>query len=166
MAKRGFALLLGLLLLSGQGGIASAGNNIDGEEIRAFDFDYEGAPQGDREAGAYPVMFTNTTSPITDPAGFHEILFVRIAAAHRGATKQQIIAAIDARDLCPSGCFFDYIAGGAFGPPGSTTPGVGPDFKPGPVQLLPGRYVYFCAVPESDGTRHYNLGMIGTFRAR
>jgi hypothetical protein len=165
MVKRALTVLVAALLLSGQGGIAQAAND-SGEQIQAFDFGYNGAPHGDREAGAYPVSFTNRESAVTDPTGFHEIFFARIAAVHRGATKQQIIAAIDAHDACPSGCFFDYLAGAAFGAPGTTTTSVGPDFSPGPVQLLRGNYAYFCAVTEADGTPHYKLGMLGTFKAK
>jgi hypothetical protein len=112
---------------------------------------------------------------VTDPFGFHEILFVRITDAHRGATKKQLFAALDAASaifatggnpFCAT-CFFDYFAGGAFGPPGTTTTSIGPDFfTPGPVQLLGGNYAYFCAVTEADGTPHYKLGMLGTFKAK
>ena len=163
MVKRALTVLVAALLLSGQGGIARAGGKADGWEITAFDFAYKGEPHGNRNAGPQPVEFTNTE---TDPTGFHEILFVRIALPYQGAQKQQIIAAIDRVDFCPSGCFFDYLAGAAFGPPGTTTTSLGPDFSPGPVQLLPGRYAYFCAVREADGTPHYKLGMFGTFVAR
>ena len=174
MFKSALTMLVAVLLLSGQGGIAQAAND-SGERIQAFDFGYNGAPHGNREAGAYPVSFTNLQSPATDPFGFHEILFVRITAGHRGATKQQLIAALDAASavfaangnpFC-STCFFDYFAGGAFGPPGTTSTSIGPDFStPGPVQLLRGDYAYFCGVTEADGTPHYKLGMLGTFKAK
>lgn len=174
MVRRLFTVLVALLLLTGQGGVVQAAND-SGEAIRAFDFGYSGAPHGDREAGAYPVAFTNLQSPLTDPTGFHEILFVRMTATHREATKNEIIAALDAATAIFAGggnpfcatCFFDYFAGGAFSPPGATTTSVGPDFvTPGPVQLLGGNYAYFCAVTEPDGTPHYKLGMLGTFKAK
>src|SRR3979411_1927198 len=164
MRKSLLAFVIALSMGFGQAAtMATAPSNIDGEEIRAFDFGYNGAPQGDREAGPYSVVFTNTEK---DPLGFHEILFVRIAPANQRATKKRIIAAIDAQDLCPTGCFFDYIAGGAFGPPGTTTTSVGPNFTPGPVLLLRGRYAYLCGVTEADGTPHYQLAMFGTFWAQ
>lgn len=164
MVKRALTVLVAVLLLGGQGGIARAENRGD---ITAFDFAFKGEPHGNREAGPYSFAFTNTE---TDLTGFHLIIFVRIAPAHERATKKEIIAAIDAaggpEGICPT-CFFDHIAGGAFGPPASTTPSVGPDlFTPGPVQLLSGRYAYFCPVHEADGTAHYKLGMFGTFVAR
>ncbi len=163
--RRALLALTTIFALSfGQGAsTATADSNIDGEEIRAFDFGYNGAPQGDREAAPYSVVFTNTEK---DPFGFHEIIFVRIARAHQRASKKDIIAAIDRIDFCPSGCFFDYIAGGAFAPAGTTTTSVGPNFQPGPVLLLRGRYAYFCGVTEADGTPHYKLGMFGTFWAK
>jgi hypothetical protein len=167
MKRSLLAFALALFMGFGQAStVATANSNIDGEEIRAFDFGYNGAPQGDRNAGPYAVVFTNVQSPITDPGGFHEIIMVRIAASHVRATKKEILAAIDAHDACPRGCFFDYIAGAAFGPPGTTTTSFGPDFNPGPMILLRGRYAYFCAVPELDGTPHYRLGMFGTFWAK
>jgi hypothetical protein len=135
--------------------VATASSDITGEEIRAFDFGYNGAPQGDREAGPYGFTFTNT-----DPTGAHEIIIVRMASANVGATNAKILAAIDKgpTSLCPTGCFFDAFGGFAFTGPLSTTPGFG--------FLSPGRYAYFCAVPEADGTRHYKLGMFGTFWAK
>lgn len=157
MVKRALTVLVAVLLLSGQGGIASAASR---EEITAFDFGFKGEPHGNRDAGPYSFVFTNIG------AAFHVIIFVRIAPAYEGATKKQIIAAIDAMDFCPSGCFFDYLAGGASGDPGTTTPSFGPDFTPGPVQLLSGRYAYFCPVHEADGTAHYNEKMFGTFVVR
>ena len=173
MVKRALTVVVAVLLLSGQGGLAQAAND-SGEQIQAFDFGYNGAPHGDREAGAYPVSFTNLQSPVSDPFGFHEILFVRITAGHLGANKKELIAALDAANAVFAGggnpfcstCFFDYFAGGAFSPPGTTSTSVGPDFSPGPVQLLGGDYAYFCAVTEADGTPHYKLGMLGTFKAK
>jgi hypothetical protein len=166
MKRSVLAFAIALFIAVGQAATAAAASgNIDGEEIRGFDFGYEGAPQGDREAGAFRVVFTNLQSPITDPGGFHEIIVVRIAAAHRSATKKQIIAAIAAQDFCASGCFFDYLAGAAFAAPGATSGSVGPKFMPGPMILLPGRYAYFCAIPE-NGTPHFQLGMFGTFWAK
>lgn len=165
MVKRALTVLVAVLLLSGQGGIASAASR---EEITAFDFGFKGEPHGNRDAGPYSFVFTNIG------AAFHVIIFVRIAPAHEGATKKQILAAIDAADaiieaggnpICGT-CFFDYIAGGAFAAPGTTTTSVGPLFTPGPVQLLSGRYAYFCTVHEADGTAHYNEKMFGTFVAR
>lgn len=102
----------------------------------------------------------------TGPAAFHVIIFVRIAPAHEGATKKEIIVALDAgpAGVCLSGCFFDYIAGGAFAAPGTPATYAGPNLGPGTPELLPGRYAYFCPVP-TDGTPHYELKMFGTFRA-
>jgi hypothetical protein len=163
MKRSVLAILVVLAFGFGQSGTIAA-SEINGEEIRAFDFGFSGAPQGDREAGPYSFSFTNTS--VTD---FHVILFVRIAPSHRGATDAEILAAIDkgpAVSLCPTGCFFNQLAGGAAGPPGSTTTSVGPNFQPGPAQLLPGRYAYFCPVPEENGTPHYRLGMFGTFFAK
>lgn len=161
------SLLAFVVALSiGFGQAATVATASSGEEITAFDFGFKGEPHGNRDAGPYSFVFTNT-----GPAAFHVIIFVRIAPAHEGATKKEIIAAIDAAGgpeaICPT-CFFDYIAGGAFAPPGFTTPSVGPDLlTPGPVRLLlPGRYAYFCPVHESDGTAHYDEKMFGTFRVR
>jgi len=161
MVKRALTVLVAALLLSGQGGIARANDNADGWQITAFDFGYKGEPHGNREAGPHSFVFTNIS-----PTDFHVIIFVRIAPAHEGATKKEIIAAIDAagaiiaaggNPVCAT-CFFDYIAGGAGGAPLSTAPGF--------ASLLPGRYAYFCPVPEPDGTPHYQMGMFGTFVAR
>ena len=176
MLKSLLAFVIALLMGFGQAAnVATASSNIDGEEIRAFDFGYNGAPQGDRQSGPYSVVFTNTQSPITDPYGFHEIIFVRLGAGHQRASKAQIIVQLDLvlaafgrgeNPICPT-CFFDYVAGAAFGGPGTTTTSVGPDFMtPGPVLLLRGRYAYLCAIPELDGTPHYKLGMLGTFWAK
>ena len=99
------------------------------------------------------VVFVNTNG-----VDFHEILFIRLAASRVGASKKQIVAALDAQDFCPSGCFFDYIGGGAFGGPKTTSRSVGPDFQPGPVLLLKGRHVYVCFVTEDDGTPHTSSG--------
>ena len=55
VGHEGFRLTLTTVLAMslGQGAsIATANSNIEGEEIRAFNFGYEGAPQGPREAGA------------------------------------------------------------------------------------------------------------------
>ncbi len=50
---------------------------------------------------------------------------------------------------CPGGGF----EGTVFAPPGGRDRG---DFT-----LAPGRTLYFCGVPEEDGTPHFELGMIG-----
>jgi hypothetical protein len=171
MKKAVVAFVIALAMGLGQAAtVATASSNIDGEEIRAFDFGFSGAPEGDREAGPYSVVFTNT-----DPTGFHVILFARISSANQRASKAQIIHQLDlageilmrhGNPICPT-CFFDQIAGGAFAPPGATTPSFGPDLRtPGPVLLLGGRYVYFCPVTEPDGSIHYKLGMFGTFWAK
>ena len=171
MKKSLLAFVIALSMGFGQAAtVATASSNIDGEEIRAFDFGYSGAPQGDREAGPYSVVFTNTSR--TD---FHIIFFVRLGPGHQGARKAEIIHQLDlagevishhGNPFCPT-CFFDYFAGGAFAPPRTTTTSVGPDLAtPGPVLLLRGRYVYLCPVTEPDGMPHYKMGMYGTFWAK
>jgi hypothetical protein len=155
MKRTLLAFSAALLLLVGQGASAARAADVDGEEIRAFNYGFSGAPQGDREAGPYTFVYTNTSRT------GHPIIFVRIAPGHVWATDAEIIAAIDkgpAVSLCPSGCFFDAFAGSAFsGPFGTTT---------GRAILFPGRYAYFCPVREPDGTPHYRIGMFGTFHAK
>lgn len=168
MKKSLLAFVVALSMGFGQAAtVATASSNIDGEEIRAFDFDYKRAPHGQRQAGEYSFVFTNT-----GPA-FHVIIFVRLGPSDGRASKAQIITQIDLageafmrgeNPICPT-CFFDYMAGGAAGPVGTTTPSFGPTGAPGPVLLLPGRYAYFCPVLEA-GTPHYKLKMFDTFWAK
>ncbi|HEY8760009.1 MAG TPA: hypothetical protein VIP52_03780 [Candidatus Dormibacteraeota bacterium] len=70
-----------------------------------------------------------------------------------GATKAETIAAADRFDFCPSGCFFNEIAGAAFADASTTSLGQATFSK--------GRYAYFCFITEPDGTPHYHLGMFG-----
>ncbi len=50
---------------------------------------------------------------------------------------------------CPGGSF----EGAVFAPPGGT--------ETDKIDFTPGKTLYFCPIPEEDGTRHYDLGMIG-----
>ncbi len=52
--------------------------------------------------------------------------------------------------------------------PGATFAGAA-DAQPGardrePLNLEPGRTLYFCAVPDANGTPHFDLGMIGLIK--
>ncbi len=121
--------------------------------ITAQDFKFTGVPE-EIAPGTFNFTFVNLTADSP-----HEITFARVAGPEADdATLKQAIAAVDKRDLCPKGCFFNGLSHGAFADPSTTVPGQ--------AHLSKGRWGYFCSITEppgspNAGTPHYKLGMAG-----
>lgn len=120
--------------------------------VVARDFQFLGVP-GRLPAATYDVRFFNISTEED-----HEFVAVNL-----GPTCSNTITTIDqAKDAlqnldsdeafaaaCPGGSF----EGAVFAGPG------GRDRQD--ITLAPGRTLYFCGIPDENGTPHFDLGMIG-----
>ncbi|MGI9034160.1 MAG: hypothetical protein ACR2HY_10910 [Acidimicrobiales bacterium] len=133
---------------------ASAATRTYSLSVVARDFQFLGVPSR-LPAGTANVRFRNISR-----SEFHEFIAVNLGPACAGFTRDQAIAEITkagqaedpiaaAQEDCPGLTF----AGAAFAPPG------GSDRET--YDFQPGRVLYFCSIPDENGTPHFDLGMIG-----
>jgi len=160
---------LGATMVASALGVAAAPSSADAVKrpmaVVARDFQFLGAPPI-LPAGQYDLRFFNISREEE-----HEFVALNVESCKSKVTT--IVAAkalLDAigskavRDAAP-GMEPDFDAatqalcrgasfeGAAFAPPGQRDR---QDFT-----LTPGRTLYFCAIPDEDGTPHFELGMIG-----
>ena len=129
----------------------AADKDHDKRTITAQDFHFGNVPKS-VEAGTFNFTFKNKT-----PDSPHVIAFARIASNEaRDATTKDVIAAVDAQDVCPKGCFFSQFGDVVFADPSTTVPGQ--------AHLSKGTWGYVCFITEADGTPHYHLGMVGLLK--
>jgi hypothetical protein len=117
--------------------------------VVARDFQFLGAP-GRLPAATYDVRFLNISR---DEA--HEFV-----ALNLGPTCSNTIDTVEkAKALLEGGHDIDVVC------PGNSFEGAvfaGPRGRDRQdITLVPGRTLYFCGVPDEDGTPHFELGMIG-----
>jgi len=118
--------------------------------IVARDYSFQGVPSR-LPAGSYDIRFFN----IGDE--FHVFVAVNLGPVCSATitTKEaalEFLAAVEDQDpetLCPG----SSLAADAAAPPGGRSSAL--------MTLTPGRMLYFCPVPDEDGTPHAELGMIG-----
>ncbi len=120
--------------------------------VVAKDFQFLGVP-GRLPAAEYNLRFLNISR--TEE---HEFVAVNL-----GPTCSRTITSVEAAKTLISntqadGAFEAACPGGAF--EGSAFAKAG-DRDRETVTLTPGRTLYFCGVPDEDGTPHFELGMIG-----
>jgi hypothetical protein len=158
-ARLGFSAALVASVLGVSAGPSSAINLKLPLVVVARDFQFLGVP-GRLPAGTYDTRFINISREEA-----HEFVAVNL-----GPTCSSTVTSVEAgqalienvgqqagdgdpEPFLEAACPGASLGGGVFAEPGGR--------DRGDITLTPGRTLYFCGVPDEDGTPHFDLGMIG-----
>lgn len=116
--------------------------------IAAADYRFIGLPSA-LPAADYDTRFFNVSR-----SEAHHVVAINFGASCQGLSRAEIIALLD-------GDFDDALAACPGLEEGGSTDVAGPFGRSrGTLSLTPGRMVFVCFIPTSEGIPHYKLGML------